>query len=173
MSIATKLLKYGTVAGAGAVAAYYLDPDRGRARRARSRDQLISTGRDVTRDVERQARYYEGRVEGARARADGKGRLDPVDDHVIKQAIEQALARTGVETSDVVIDVADGVAGLRGRVFSMDERKKIELETMNVPGVERVNSWLHLPGQTAPNKARSLQASEQEASEQQSSERRR
>lgn len=149
------------VAGAiGATAAYYLDPDRGRARRARSRDVLIASGRDMSQDMEKRARYFEGKAEGARARADGKGRMNPVDDHVIKQGVQQQLSSAGVDDSDVVIDVTDGVVGLRGKANSAAEQKKIELATMAVPGVEEIHSWLHLPGEVAPNKALAMRASE-------------
>lgn len=146
-------------AALGAAAAYYLDPDRGRARRTRHRDQLISKGREVTREVDKKSRYVEGQLEGARARADGKGEFRPESDADIKQAINQRLSGLGVDTSDIVIDVTDGVAGLRGQVQRPEEMKKLEIETSQVPGVEKVNSWLHLPGDPAPNKAQSLSAS--------------
>jgi hypothetical protein len=40
-------------------------------------------------------------VEGVAARATGHGHLHPVDDHVVKQAIEQAFARTGVDAEAI------------------------------------------------------------------------
>jgi hypothetical protein len=158
MSFATKLWSHTTVGVVGAAAAYFLDPDRGRARRAQTRDQLLSQGRSITNDVEKQARYFEGKLEGARARADGRGELDPQDDHLVKQGIEQRLASSGIDTADIVVDVTDGVVGLRGQASSPAELKKIELETSDVPGVEEVHSWLHLPGEVAPNKALAMRA---------------
>lgn len=146
-------------AALGAAAAYYFDPDRGRTRRTRHRDQLISKGRKVTREVDKKATYVEGQLEGARARADGKGEFTPETDADVKQAIEQRLSGLGIDTSDVVIDVTDGVAGIRGQIKQPEELKKIELEASQVPGVREVNSWLHLPGDPAPNKAQSLSAS--------------
>lgn len=158
MRVATKIWSHLLAGTTGAAVAYYLDPQRGRARRVRSRDMLLAASRDMTRDVEQRARYYEGKVEGAQARARGAGRLDPRDDHLIKQGIQQKLATTGADLRDVVIDVTDGVVGLRGKADTPDEIEKIQLATMDVPGVDEVKSWLHLPGQTAPNKAVAVRA---------------
>lgn len=158
MSVSAKFWSHLIAGVGGAVAAYYLDPDRGRARRARSRDVFLAAGRDMTQDVEKRARFYEGKVEGAQARVAGRGKLDPADDHVIKQGVQQKMASTGADTTDVVIDVTDGVVGLRGAAASPDEIKRIELAAMGVPGVDEVQSWLHLPGETAPNKAVAVHA---------------
>lgn len=156
MSARSKLAQILTFGGAGAALAYFFDPDRGRARRTQTRDQLISRARSMTEDVEKQARYVEGQLQGVRARADGKGKMDPQDDHLIKQGIEQRLAAAGLDTTDVVIDVTDGVVGLRGQVPSADQLDKVQNETTSVPGVEEIHSWLHLPSAPAPNKATSL-----------------
>lgn len=145
-------------AALGAATAYYLDPDRGRARRTRHRDQLLAKSRRMTRELDKKATYVEGQLEGARARADGKGQFTPESDADVKQAITQRLSAIGVDTRDVVIDVTDGVVGLRGQIQRPEELKKVELETSQIPGVEKVDSWLHLPGQPAPNKAQSLSA---------------
>lgn len=142
----------------GAALAYYLDPGRGRARRNRHRDQVLAKSRRMTRELDKKATYVEGQLEGARARADGKGEFTPETDADIKQAINQRLSALSVDTRDVVIDVTDGVVGLRGQVERPDELKKVELETTQVAGVEKVDSWLHLPGEPAPNKAQSLSA---------------
>lgn len=158
MSARSKLAQMAVFGGAGAALAHFLDPDRGRARRARARDQLIARGRRAASDIQQQARFYEGRLKGVRARADGLGELHPEDDHLVKQGVQQRLARTGVDTTDVVIDVTDGVVGLRGRVPSPEQLEKVQAEAAAVPGVTGVESWLHLPGTPAPNKATSRQA---------------
>lgn len=159
MTAPSKLRQILVYAGAGAAAAHFFDPDRGRSRRTRARDQLISRARRLTRDVEKHARYYEGKVEGVRARADGRGELHPEDDHLIKQGVQQRLAASRADTTDVVIDVTDGVVGLRGQVPSKDQLQKVEVEATEVPGVQQVQSWLHLPNTPAPNKATPLETS--------------
>ncbi len=147
----TKSLFFGAVLGA--VAAYYFAPDRGRSRRSQHRDRVLSTTRRVTRDVEQRGRYTEGKLEGVRARSDGKGEFTPEDDIDIKQGIQQRLSQLNFEVNDIVIDVTDGVAGLRGQVKTPEEQNAAELAVADVAGVQQVDSWLHLPGQPAPNKA--------------------
>lgn len=158
MSVRSKLAQAVAFAGAGAAAAHLLDPDRGKARRARLRDQALARSRRAAEKIETQARYREGQIEGLRARAQGQGKMHPADDHVVKQAVEQRLSATGVDTTDVVVDVTDGVVGLRGKVQRPDEIRRLGAEVSDVPGVEEVRSWLHLPGQPASNKAESLRA---------------
>lgn len=156
MSFRSKLSQAILFAGVGAAAAHLFDPDRGRARRTRLRDQVLARSRRAAETLETRARYRQGQLDGVRARAEGRGHLEPIDDHVVKQAVEQRLAATGVDTTDVVVDVTDGVVGLRGKVEHPDEIRWLGTEVSAVPGVEDVRSWLHLPGQPAPNKARSL-----------------
>lgn len=158
MRLRTKVLSHALAGAAGALLAYFNDPDRGRARRAQARDQLVSRQHHAMAEADQRARYAKGQLQGVRARAQGFGEMDPVDDHVVKQGIEQAFARTGVDTSDVVIDVANGIAGLRGRVETVADRDHLQRDAATVPGVEMVESWLHLPGEPAPNKAESRRA---------------
>lgn len=150
---ATAVIAGAVGAAIGGVLAYFADPDRGRARRARARDRLVASKNKTKRDLDQQAHYMEGRLEGYVARATGHGRMHPIDDHVVKQGIEQAFARTGVDVSRVVVDVADGVAGLRGQVGTTGDLDRLIRATARVPGVKHVQDWLHLPGEPAPNKA--------------------
>lgn len=148
------------VAGAvGAGAAYFLDPDRGRSRRARARDQAAAAMRRRSREISSQARYAEGEIEGAKARASGAGTFTPEGDRDVVQAVRQALARLDLSTSDVKIDVVAGVASLRGQVDDAAQIDEIGRAVNAVPGVREVESYLHTPGTPAPNKAASLEVS--------------
>lgn len=142
----------------GAGLAYFLDPDRGRARRARTRDQAAAALRRRRREAESQMRYDEGRLEGVAARASGAGRFTPEDDTDIVQAVHAALSRLDFPTSDVNVEVVDGVAGVRGQVGSTEEISRVCRAVHEVPGVGEVQSYLHTPGTPAPNKAASLGA---------------
>ena len=149
-----------TLLGAlGAALAYLFDPDRGRSRRSKARDQAGAALRRVRERGSRKIRYAGGRVEGVAARARGAGELKPEDDLDVVQGIRQALSRLDFGTEDVNIEVVDGVATLRGEVKNPDQLKKVESEATGVPGVREVQSYLHLPGTPAPNKASSLRAS--------------
>lgn len=143
----------------GAVLAYFLDPDRGRSRRARTADQAKAKARRSRQRADAQLRYAEGRLEGVAAKARGAGEMTPADDIDVVQGIKQHLSTLDLRTDGVVVDVNDGVAGLRGEVDDPDGLKKVEVEVSTVPGVQEVRSWLHLPGTPAPNKERALRAS--------------
>lgn len=148
------------VAGAlGAGAAYFLDPDRGRSRRAQARDQASAALRRRKREADAEMRYAAGRAEGAKARASGAGQFTPEDDIDIVHAIEGALAGLEFPTSDVKVDVVDGVASLRGQVQEAAQTEEVARRVKAVPGVVEVQSYLHTPGTPAPNKAASLETS--------------
>ena len=145
--------------GAGAAVAYFLDPDRGRARRNRTKDQAAAALRRRKADAEREARYREGRAEGAAIEAQGGGQPRPQDDVDVTHGVRQAFSAAGVSTEDVTVEAVDGVVTLRGQVGSEDEKRRVEEAAGSAAGVREVQSWLHLPGQPAPNKAEARQAS--------------
>ena len=145
-------------AAAGMVVAYLCDPDRGRSRRARLADQTGAAVRRGRRRAERKARYGRGHLVGAVREAAGGGRLTPVDDIAVGQGIKQRFARLDIATSDISIDVVEGTATLRGQLDDDDQIRRVLDEAMKVPGVREVESFLHQPGQPAPNKAASLRA---------------
>lgn len=62
---------WSAVTGAGA--AYLLDPDNGRSRRARLRDQIASRARTGMETTSKQARYQKGRHEGCHPRWGRRG----------------------------------------------------------------------------------------------------
>lgn len=144
---------------AGAAVAYFLDPDRGRARRNRTKDQAAAALRRRKADAERQARYQEGRAEGAAIEARGGGQPRPQDDVDVTHAVRQAFTAAGASTEDVTVEAVDGVVTLRGQVASEDDKRRLEEAAGSAAGVREVQSWLHLPGQPAPNKADALRAS--------------
>ncbi len=154
-----KVLLMATVGAAGAAAAYFLDPARGRARRAQARDQAAAAVRRRREEAGRKARYAQGRAEGAAAQAQGAGRTKPQDDVDVVQSIKQALAALDVPIEDVTVEAVDGLATLRGQVPDDEAKSAVEKAASGAAGVNEVHSWLHLPGEPAPNKASALRAS--------------
>ena len=75
------------------------------------------------------------------------------------QVVKQALSALPAATENVTVEVVDGLATLRGQVLSLDDRSSIEAEVRRAPGVLDVQSFLHLPGEPAPNKASAIRAS--------------
>jgi hyperosmotically inducible periplasmic protein len=151
-------LKFVKGAAIGATTTYYLDPDRGRARRARLRDQLLAAGRRGARSAGRRARYQLGRVKGRAMRSLGRGRFEPVDDRLLAGHLRGVLGRVQGPTDQLTTEVVDGVVRLRGEVASPADRQRIVSALACEPGVVRVEDLTHLPGEGPPNKADSLDA---------------
>lgn len=145
-------------AGVGMLVTYLFDPEQGRSRRAKLADQTrgkVHRGRD---EAATKARYARGRMKGKVFRAAGAGRLQPADDIDVVHAIRQQFARLDFPTTDVKVDVVDGTAALRGQVADEQQMREVQDVAIKVPGVRAVESYLHLPGEPAPNKAASLTA---------------
>jgi hypothetical protein len=152
----TRLLM-GVAIGAGVE--YLLDPQLGKRRRARLRDQAAARIRRARRDAARRSSYERGQRAGEAARASGKGVFHPVSDRQVADHLHETLARLEFPTADVTVEVSDAIATLRGQVSDDGQRDRIVEAVRSHPGVVSVTSWLHLPGEPAPNKAAAYQAS--------------
>lgn len=142
--------------GLGWAGGYFADPDRGHSRRVCTADQLRAKLRRRGRRAEQSLHYAKGKVKGTVARTEGAGQVKPVDDRAVVDAIKQVLSGLDLPTTDVVIDVVEGIATLRGQLDDLAQVRQVEVETLKAPGVSEVLSYLHLPGSPAPNKAASL-----------------
>jgi hypothetical protein len=139
----------------GAVGMYFLDPDRGRSRSTRLRDQVAKKGRELRRERDRISRYEEGVIKGLE-HTDPPA--PPADDLTLLDRVKSELGH-GFPHDRVSLDIADGVLELRGELGSEPEIEDLIDQVCEVPGVTMVLSLLHLPGQPAPNKAPALDAS--------------
>jgi len=141
-------------AALGAAAAYLFDPDQGNGRRARLRDQtaaLMRRSRERADELSRHAgNVIEGRLHelGGMAVAD----RDTDDATVVDRIRSEVLGRRDVRAADVVVNVEDGVAQLRGEVPDAATMEGVVDETRTVAGVRDVENLMHLPGAPAPNK---------------------
>ena len=151
-----RIVRLALVAMVAAAAAYLFDPRSGRARRSRLGDRVGAVARRGRRRAEQQARYVEGKAVGAKARMAGAGETTPADDVVIANEIKAVLADLDYGTSDVNVEVVDGMVTLRGQLQQPEDIREVREKVAGVPGVVRVASYLHLPGTQAPNKAEAL-----------------
>lgn len=136
-------------AGAGAAAMHFLDPDRGRGRRAQARDQLSARLRRMRREAETDRRYAQGVAEGLRHQGPTHR---PADDQVLVDRVKSQLGPS-LPLDRINMDALDGVIELRGEV---DDRARIDglvSAVAGVPGVHGVTNLLHTPGTPAPMKA--------------------
>jgi osmotically-inducible protein OsmY len=141
--------------GVGAAAAYLFDPDRGRSRRARLKDQTAAFGRRQAHTLEQQARFQRGRAQGLVERVRHRGE-PPADDRALADRVRSEALR-GSHTH-LNVDAVDGVVSVRGEVPDRETVLDIERRIRAIPGVTGVDNLLHTPGQPAPNKADALRA---------------
>src|SRR5262245_58068291 len=146
-----------TAALVGAAAAHYFDPDRGRARRAQLHDQTLAAGRRIARQADRMGRrrvlYLRDHAVGSVRHAwHNVGRMQPDDTTLTQKIRSEVLGRAEFRPYSITVDAADGVVHLRGQVPAQRAIDDLIAAVERVHGVGRVESYLHLPGETAPNK---------------------
>ena len=142
-----------TVAGAaGAAAAYILDPEQGRSRRAKAKDMLLARARKTARDADSHARYVAGSATGAAKRFSGAGSgKSDLEDTALVRKVESVIFRAeDAPKGRVSVNAEGSVIFLRGEVENQEQIDGLVHGAERVEGVEEVRNLLHLPGQPAP-----------------------
>lgn len=145
----------------GALVMYYLDPALGRRRRALVRDQFAHTKRVFTHDLPRRAekrgRFFRGVARGVRHNAVSPLRnghhADTDDETLVDRVRSEVLRGRGINAGEIHIEAYEGAVTLRGQLQHPEQIRRLIEATGEVEGVQRVRSYLHLPGTIAPNKA--------------------
>jgi osmotically-inducible protein OsmY len=145
----------------GAVISHLWDPDRGRARRRRLRDQCASAVRRSERRMRRagarRLHYAEGRMHGAVHRALPDRHREAPDDTTLAQKVRsEVLGAPEFRALAISVDVSDGVVHLRGEVRDPTLIDELVAAVSRMRGVHRVDSYLHTPGTVSPNKEDAL-----------------
>lgn len=142
---------------AGAAAAYFLDPERGRTRRVQTKDQVAGAVRRQRRQLERQVNqksdYLTDRAKGL---AHEIGRQEdtqaPDEDRTLVDKVRsEVLGAEEFQPYTINVDATDGVVVLRGQMDRPDQIRALRDAVTKVPGVRDVESFLHLPGTPPPN----------------------
>ena len=144
----------------GAAIAYFCDPENGRGRRARTKDQVGARFRDARETAEQKARYVQntagGKAEGIRRSED----TPPEDDRTLVDKIKSEVLGGGqFQGHQVVVDAVNGVVTLRGQVAEANQAEQLVKAVERVPGVRSVENLVHGPEEPAPNKQASVNAS--------------
>jgi len=149
-------------AAAGAAAAYLLDPEQGRGRRARLRDQVMAAARRSSERFEREGRYAVGSALGRVLEVRSRLMPAPADDATLVDRIRsEALGDARIPAGEINVDVSDAVATLRGELASGELIGEIVDRVRGVPGVRDVRNLLHTPAEEpAINKRAAIRASE-------------
>lgn len=139
---------------AGAAAAYFLDPERGRARRARFVDW---SGARLGRA--RYALEQLGARTGSHAAAFPQRMVSlrsgprATDDLTLRDRVaSEVYGNPDLPKGQINIDVSSGVVTLSGQVDNAFQIANAERAVLKVPGVNGVENLLHVDGTPAPNK---------------------
>jgi osmotically-inducible protein OsmY len=137
------------LAGACVAAAYFLDPNRGKSRRAR-----------IQQRVGGMLRRGSGRAQGLKERATRSGRGEAPNDQTLAAKVQsEVLGGSSYPKEKLNVTVEGGIVTLRGEVDNADQAASLEQEIRKVSGVIDVRSFLHLPGEIPPNKAEAMETS--------------
>ena len=145
-------------AGAGYLAAYFLDPEQGRGRRAEVVRRLSGIGLEANRVAQRTTVVAADRAAGLKSMVRPRGGDVDTDDLTILDRVESEVFRDpAIPKGDINVMVVEGKAVLRGQV-TQPQIGAIEAAVRKVVGVREVENLLHVPGTPAPNKARARAA---------------
>jgi BON domain-containing protein len=149
-------------AAVGAAIAYLFDPEQGAGRRSRLRDQAMARVRDTSQDLGRRGRFLAGTAVGRVLDAGSRAMPAPADDTTLVDRIRsEALGDARIPAGEINVDVAAGVATLRGELSDESLIDEIAERVRAVPGVLGVENLLHTPAQEpAANKRAAVRASE-------------
>lgn len=148
------------IAAGSAAAAYFLDPDNGKARRIRVVERSAHVVRTAGRRVARESRYVFHTLRARARHLAVPGQPELVEGRTLLDRVESELfADRSIPHGRLNFEVEGTTVILRGELDSGDEMYRVEEAVRKVPGVTGVKSLLHMPGTPAPNKAAALAAS--------------
>jgi BON domain len=116
---------------------YFMDPERGRRRRALVRDKITHTTRVSTDALGAVCRDLSHRTAGFMSRARGVLRRRPVDDEVLVERVRAKLGRLVSHPHAIEVKASDGYVHLRGPILQADVSRLIR-GLNRVPGVRNV-----------------------------------
>ncbi|MGE5525211.1 MAG: SRPBCC family protein, partial [Rhodospirillaceae bacterium] len=130
-------------AALGAAGFYYLDPQRGRRRRALARDRYASVRAQLTRSLEPIRRDAANRVQGLTARLKSTSEYAGAPDETVVQRVRSALGRCVSHPRAITVVVRAGRVELSGDILQSEHERLIEA-VLAVPGVTGVDDALHV-----------------------------
>lgn len=143
----------GIAVAGGAAIAYFLDPERGRSRRAQTIDRLAGTVRRTADSAARAGRKLSSDAGGWTnmvVSLPARRAREPLDDATLAHKVETVLFRDPeIDKGKININAENGVIVVRGEV-PMDVARQIEIRVRRIDGVKEVHNLLHEPVETPP-----------------------
>lgn len=146
------MIGYLIAGAAGLAAMYFLDPDRGKRRRAVLRDRTAGVARRATAVGERTQRKLASDLYGAGQKVSHPGltQAEPPNDATLAQKVMTELFRgEDVPKGSINVNAENGVVQLRGTVDKPEMLLEIEGRVRRIAGVLDVENLLQLPGPEA------------------------
>ena len=126
--------------GLGAALMYFLDPDRGKRRRALVRDKVESAGNKATDYAEKMGRDIRNRAYGVVAETKSLFRHEEVTDDVLVDRVRSKLGRFPVH---IDVQAHEGVVSLSGPI--VESALPMVLRAVRfVRGVKEVNNQMNV-----------------------------
>ena len=140
MNTGMKVLLSG---GLGAAAMYYLDPARGRYRRAMVRNRFVHAGHQAQKGVNVVGRDTRNRTFGVIATLRSLLDRDPPEDTVLVERVRACLGRVVSHPHSIKVEAADGVVTLSGPILQEEAPMLIDC-TLGVRGVRDLRNHLDI-----------------------------
>jgi len=137
------LVTAASSAAAGAVLMYYLDPRRGRQRRAWLRQGIQGRYHAAVRHFRKTAEYSLDRIAGKAAEFRSHIAGDEADDVTLVDRVRASLGRAVSHPGAIVVIVSAGVAILRGPILAA-EVDALLTAVRRVRGIREVRSELEV-----------------------------
>src|ERR687897_2501449 len=128
-------------AAIGVALMYFLDPNSGRRRRARTRDKAVHAARVVSEGGKVTARDTVHRVQGAWAEARKMFEQEEVSDDVLIGRVRAELGRVVSHPHAIEVAAGGGHVTLTGPILGHEVRPLLRV-TRRVPGVRAVSDQL-------------------------------
>jgi osmotically-inducible protein OsmY len=120
-----------------ALVAYLFDPERGKGRRAKLRDQTKSRIRKVQDATRRQVEFQSNRVMGLAHELMSEDASPVLDDDLILQKVKSEVIGPA-QLPSVEVDVRNGVVTISGDIDDAQYRR-LAIEIGKISGVESVD----------------------------------
>lgn len=129
--------------GLGAGLMYFLDPDRGRRRRALVRDQIDHTIHELDSAIQLTARDLNNRLQGLVHEVQGPSTAEEVSDRVLEERVRSRMGRFVSHPRAITVTARDGHVTLQGPILT-GEAERLFDAALATPGVRSVDNQLEL-----------------------------
>lgn len=127
----------------GAMAMFFLDPQRGARRRALMRDQMVSMANKTEDVVDARAEDIKNRAQDVVAEAKSRFKDEQLTDQVLTELVRAEMGRVNSHPGAIDVSSNDGKVVLRGQILTK-EVDALMSAVEALPGVKQVDNRLEV-----------------------------